>query len=128
MYSSGLDMMEGISTKKQWLRLPPKPNDAKLICWKSIFRPGFGVHSTQTLVKIYNWQMTNNLFVGNSSPVMCVNVCWNTTIDAGLILLHSPCKKVYNLNHEMPLCLTVILCTLCKNIDHWRWWENESLS
>ena len=27
---SGLNMMEGMLTKEQWLRFPPKPNDAKL--------------------------------------------------------------------------------------------------
>ena len=31
LYSSGFDMMEGISTKNnQWQRFPPKPKDAKL--------------------------------------------------------------------------------------------------
>ena len=30
LYLSGLNMMEGMLTKEQWLRFPPKPNDAKL--------------------------------------------------------------------------------------------------
>ena len=34
LYSSGLDMMERISTKEQWLRFPPKPKGAKLFYWE----------------------------------------------------------------------------------------------
>ena len=30
LYLSGLNMMEGILTKNNWLRFPPKPKEAKL--------------------------------------------------------------------------------------------------
>ena len=32
-------------------------------CWKWLFRPAFGVHSTQTLVEIYNRPLTNCTFI-----------------------------------------------------------------
>ena len=30
LYLSGLNTMEGMLNKEQWLRFPPKPNDAKI--------------------------------------------------------------------------------------------------
>ena len=31
LYLSGLNMMEGILTKNNWLRFPPKPEEAELM-------------------------------------------------------------------------------------------------
>ena len=80
--------------KEQWLRFPPKPNEAKLnimekrlildpniqhldpiipylIYWKWLFWPGFGVRSTQMLVEIYNINVNKNLCVWNVFFLAC---------------------------------------------------------
>ena len=51
-------------------------------CWKSIFQPAFGVHSTQTWVKIYYTYLKIHLFFAKDFLSLGRNwisnmICWN---------------------------------------------------